>query len=831
MDFKSNIHIKTLLYSLLAVIVFLGLENLLIDFFVLISDVVFEEVTPNIFIDFFFIIITTIVIIGSVRKIKIRYQPSVLFVSLSLIIGFIYLFYRINENSEFQFYRFTIWESVAYLDLLILFPLQGLLLVLMSLFKTQDQTEKQNDVLLSDLPWEDGDLDLLNRLPTAQKIGEYINEYNRLESLSIGILGRWGDGKTSFFNQILKYLDKDKYIIIRFTPWNYDHKTSIAERYFRLFQSELSKYSSEIDHIAIEYLYEIVSDRNPKLKLPTSYLFRRNKSVGDYYYRLNRIVEDIGKRVLVFIDDIDRLTANEIVEVFKIVRNSSNFNNTIFIVGYDRNHINNLISNHSDYKSDLFIDKIFHLEFQLPPINANTIEGIIRKFLEQNIPEYKKEIGSAIDTGRNQMSRIAAEMTDFLSPNQDVNDYLAYSINNIRDVKKLCNSVLLFKDVLNEIDISELFLILILKHRHYSEYLHILNQELLKTESHDGKNRFIIRQERLDELIKGLPKNKKDTVSELINRLFDKRKTFYRSIVFPHNFHLYFDVALTRNISIVEFSKLRLERFRLFQKKLKLWLKLDYEEELVALLNSIDNYSNRQDFENILRARVYFLLKERRDFSDSIINSIDFSKNTNLVQDIYNNKENILKHVLKSIFMKKTKSQSFDNFIHRVHQTYNYIDDFRTAISHEEFISLCLDRFERHLNNIRQINSHTFQYYYRCIESIDEHSKVTISPRANSLFIEKIREQPLQYLTQCVVKYMFPHDGHTYTFEGFLPQVFSGYENFKTFLDGLDQKSEIVSTVQEFFETVKKRNFKEAYIDGDLLKKIQKLESHPPPAP
>jgi len=187
--------------------------------------------------------------------------------------------------------------------------------------------------------------------------------------------------------------------------------------------------------------------------------------------------------------------------------------------------------------------------------------------------------------------------------------------------------------------------------------------------------------------------------------------------------------------------------------------------------------------------------------------------------------EYTLKHTLNIIFLKRTYSQSFDNFIHTFHQTFNYIDSFKTAISYEEFLRLCIDRFRRHLDTIKSINRDTFQFYYRCIESIDDQSKVTISPLANELFLKRIKSNPIIYLKQVIVERMTPHDGHTYSFEGFVSQVFSGWEKFKSFLDELDQDDEIVSIVIEFYNRIEQHKFVDVYVKGDLLERIKKLKS------
>lgn len=69
------------------------------------------------------------------------------------------------------------------------------------------------------------------------------------------------------------------------------------------------------------------------------------------------------------IDDLDRLDADEILEVLKLIRNTANFPYLKFVVACDRKYvIEQLRSRAIDEK---YLEKIFMVDFQLPQVYAD----------------------------------------------------------------------------------------------------------------------------------------------------------------------------------------------------------------------------------------------------------------------------------------------------------------------------------------------------------------------------------------------------------------------------------------------------------------------------
>ena len=56
--------------------------------------------------------------------------------------------------------------------------------------------------------------------------------------------------------------------------------------------------------------------------------------------KLQEGISAIGKKIVVLIDDLDRLTVDEIMEVLKLITKNAAFKDTVFITTYDKKYIN-----------------------------------------------------------------------------------------------------------------------------------------------------------------------------------------------------------------------------------------------------------------------------------------------------------------------------------------------------------------------------------------------------------------------------------------------------------------------------------------------------------
>lgn len=97
----------------------------------------------------------------------------------------------------------------------------------------------------TDSPIQNKTADTLGRASFAEKIGKAIAQYNGLDSLVIGIYGKWGNGKTSVINMVLEAVvaedvnEESSPIIIHFRPWHFSGQDHLLEQFFKQLAYEI----------------------------------------------------------------------------------------------------------------------------------------------------------------------------------------------------------------------------------------------------------------------------------------------------------------------------------------------------------------------------------------------------------------------------------------------------------------------------------------------------------------------------------------------------------------------------------------------------------------
>jgi len=201
-------------------------------------------------------------------------------------------------------------------------------------------------------------------------------------------LGTWGTGKTSVLN-LLRYKltsnakdnENEKIMVLDFDPWDFYPKVNLINAFYeRLYKALNQEYLlSGIKNTFKNYL-KIIS---PGLKLH-SFGMTVNlnyQSPEAIKKEIEMCLRNIGKKVVIFIDDIDRLDKERILQVFEIVKRFANLNKTIFILSFDVDIVSRIVDgNFVNGKS--FIEKIIQNPINLPAIEQVTIKNYVFGNLE-----------------------------------------------------------------------------------------------------------------------------------------------------------------------------------------------------------------------------------------------------------------------------------------------------------------------------------------------------------------------------------------------------------------------------------------------------------------
>ena len=137
------------------------------------------------------------------------------------------------------------------------------------------------------------------------------------KSFSVGILGIWGQGKSSFMNLFKIHAKEQESIVVEFYPRASKSIKTIQEDFFNALKAELRHYHTGIDRYISNYAREVAEVDDGwagKLALAFSSLSSENERK-----RINSVIESIGRKIFVLIEDLDRLTGEEILEVLKLL--------------------------------------------------------------------------------------------------------------------------------------------------------------------------------------------------------------------------------------------------------------------------------------------------------------------------------------------------------------------------------------------------------------------------------------------------------------------------------------------------------------------------------
>src|SRR5690606_4186197 len=499
---------------------------------------------------------------------------------------------------------------------------------------------------------------------------------------------------------IQRELTDDLVISVDFNAWNSHTPKGIIKDFFETVQEAIRPYHSSLARQFLRYsnkIWEINhTGINHFLQTIISILFG-SSSLEQLHKNIEKSIKEFDKKLVIYIDDLDRLDSDEILEVIRLIRDTANFPNTVFIVAYDRDYIVSALESMNSHNKEEFLEKIFQIEISLPYFESIALVEDFRSKLEKKLPN---DIFHQI--------QYEIEETGFSKP-----QYLYDWMENIRDVNRLVNSIILnFLPLKNQVVISDFLRIEILRLKypsvHYliskktNDFLilrvahsmvkHTYQLKLINENEnlhHHNKSRSFLE----EYLWMNLSMNENEIlkVIKLLTEIFGKRTYNFKSrshlsIVFPNNYGRYFKYGLLKNdLSEPEFLSAISSEIDELYKYIDKKIEEDLAYRLENRLLEITTFTGRFQFEKIVKA-IFYLGQQWE---------------TSLRNEVYNNLISLLgTHdlgITKKIYTGAEGEKQYKQFV---------LSLFNNAVSpflfEAEFIEFCNERNESplHLDKI-----------------------------------------------------------------------------------------------------------------------------------
>ena len=255
----------------------------------------------------------------------------------------------------------------------------------------------------TDLPITSAIEDVLGRDRFAKRLAEIIAAYAKVQDekgtkdgVVIGLEGAWGSGKTSLFNLMERHLSQEIFSVRKFNSWMAIDKSSLIQLFFDEMAAVAKEQHNDdwahkvmtmgqnvLLHVRsyapiIQILGEIaglggITDTaiSGIKKLTEEEPLRKQKE------SLIKAFAESKQWMIFFIDDIDRLSDEEIGLTFQLVKNIADFPKIIYVMAYDKAVVSVALDKVQRQRGEEYIQKVVQLPIAIPEPEKDKVGEIL----------------------------------------------------------------------------------------------------------------------------------------------------------------------------------------------------------------------------------------------------------------------------------------------------------------------------------------------------------------------------------------------------------------------------------------------------------------------
>lgn len=774
------------------------------------------KIVSNFALQLLGVLLISISIYDLIQKYKNRYRFDSRLIFLIVLLSTIIFICRLNGSYDYL----SFLGFISYVDVMLLI---GTSYVIVSWVNKKKRKEENNNIysqdfdgILHDCPITKEDDDIFNLKDEIKKIVSIIKDSDKNKTWSLAITAQWGIGKTSFINCIVNQLEKekDKIEVLVFNPRTSKSVTTIQEDFFTQFTCILSKYNSRCSHVIKDYMSALQLIDNRGLVEKAIHFYRVWNKV-DLKESIKKTLKLIPKKVLVVIDDFDRLSKDEILEVLKLIDSNAAFPNIFFLTAYDKKQVNKYFGDKGNTEDACFVDKFFNLEFAIPLrpyiyISRFIEEELNKKFPANDIPEIKF--------------------------NDIVTSFFRQYVPTLRDAKRYINQFALdYREVEGDVVLQEFILVQLIKYRFPEEYNQLYKTAYIEEKKLIAPGIFV-QKESIPEDTKSL-----SILQELFPKAQESVKDRYRHIYSIKSFQNYFINQIIGTLRIREMNKVFTENINDAYKRIDHWLK--DKESTNSIIDYLDNTpigKTTTYYNHYSQIVTYITVKRPNSTIWSLFLNLTHIKE---VEKYFKEDKKEDEVEFKEKILNIITSKKYDDYLvlaRNLHSRYmtGDLSDKKYLIKDSDIWKTIKKEFIEYTRSSTKDDAKLQEWLYNCIDHKDTSSnKFCFDADCLDAYREYIENSPNYYIQNFVRLAYISSDlqSNSIACEPLWQQIFGDQEHFEAFIERCEEQNVPgIQRVKNFWRLYKANDMNpiefeaqgnvQEKIDSDLTDEIKKLE-------
>ena len=252
----------------------------------------------------------------------------------------------------------------------------------------------------NDSPIERREEDLYGVTSFSEALAKSILNIKDPIGTTIALNGAWGSGKSSTVNLIRAELSeaKDSHLIVtEFKCWWYRGEEALALAFLQQLNSVLGEQFGDKTRKLVRKLGRGILQAGPVIGpaialTPVGWLsglvgglfdvakrlFPDEEPLETVFRDLSKVLEAENRRFLVIIDDMDRLSSEEALAIFRLIKSVGRLPNVMYLVVFDRQLAEQAINEKYPSEGPHFLEKIIQAGFELPmPVSTDLNNAVL----------------------------------------------------------------------------------------------------------------------------------------------------------------------------------------------------------------------------------------------------------------------------------------------------------------------------------------------------------------------------------------------------------------------------------------------------------------------